>query len=66
MPDNELLHPTKVKTAGYPWSARTLQRYRDQGKGPAYIRAAGKIYYRRADLEAYLEKYRTVPVREVA
>lgn len=66
MHPTDLLHPTKVKREGYPWSARTLQRYRDQGKGPAYIRAAGKIYYRRGDLEAYLEKHRVIPVREVA
>ena len=66
MPSNDLLHPTAVKREGYPWSARTLQRYRDTGVGPAYIRAAGKIYYRRSDLDAYLDKHRVVPVREVA
>ena len=66
MPNTDLLHPTAVKREGYPWSARTLQRYRDKGIGPAFIRAAGKIYYRRADLDAYLDKHRVVPVREVA
>lgn len=66
MPQSELLHPTAVKRAGYPWSVRTLQRYRDQGIGPAYIRAAGKIFYRCSDLDAYLEKHRVIPVREAS
>lgn len=61
---DELFRAAAVKDHGYPWSSRTLQRYRDHGKGPAYIHAAGKVYYRRADLDDYLDKLRVVPVRE--
>jgi hypothetical protein len=33
----------------------TLNRMRCEGKGPRYMRLGNRIFYRRADLDAYLE-----------
>jgi hypothetical protein len=33
----------------------TLVTRRTRGGGPKYVRAAGRVYYRRADLDAYLD-----------
>lgn len=32
----------------------TLRRLHQQGKGPRAIRVGGKVFYRRADLEAFI------------
>lgn len=45
---------------------RTLIRWRGQGTGPAYCKAGQRILYRRADLDAWLDAQRTVPVREAS
>jgi hypothetical protein len=33
----------------------TLVTRRARGGGPKYVRAAGRVYYRRVDLDAYLD-----------
>lgn len=35
-------------------SLRTLDRERADGSGPPYARIGARIYYRRADLDAYI------------
>ena len=44
-------------------SPRTLDRYRETGKGPAYHRFGQRIVYRRDDLEAWAAK-RRVPAAD--
>jgi excisionase family DNA binding protein len=39
-------------------SLRTLERWRQQGKGPAFLRVGRSPRYRRADIEAWLDKQR--------
>lgn len=42
-------------------SVRTLQRWRAEGYGPAYIRIGGCICYRIADVLAFEERMRIIP-----
>lgn len=37
-------------------SYRTLANFRSQGTGPAYIKPWGRVYYQKADLDAFLTK----------
>lgn len=37
-----------------PFAVRTLQQWRYLGKGPRYIKTDGRVYYRWADIEAYM------------
>jgi excisionase family DNA binding protein len=39
-------------------SLRTLERWRQQGTGPAFIRVGRSPRYRRADVDAWLERQR--------
>lgn len=34
-------------------SARTLQRWRPLGQGPAYLKLGGRVAYRHVDIEAW-------------
>ena len=34
-------------------SARTLQRWRQQGKGPHFLKLGGRVVYRLTDVEAF-------------
>ncbi|MGO4440303.1 helix-turn-helix domain-containing protein [Rhizobium sp. RAF56] len=36
----------------------TLERWRHEKKGPPYVRQYGRVYYLRADLDAYIEARR--------
>jgi hypothetical protein len=40
---------------------QTLNKWRTRGRGPAYLKLAGKVRYRAADLEAFIEASRVVP-----
>jgi hypothetical protein len=42
---------------------RTLQSWRQQGIGPAYIKVGKTIYYERSALLAWLKAQQTEPVR---
>lgn len=42
-------------------SPRTLQRWREQGFGPAWIRIGGRILYVRDDVLAYERRHRALP-----
>jgi hypothetical protein len=48
--------------AGY--AERTFARYRAAGEGPPYIQVKRKIFYRKRDLDAWLDSHRVLPVRE--
>lgn len=56
----ELLSPQQVAEI-YGFSVQTLANWRWQGTGPAYIKAhrgpGGRVYYRRADIEAWLQAH---------
>jgi excisionase family DNA binding protein len=45
-------------------SLRTLERWRQQGTGPAFIRVGRSPRYRRADIDAWLERQRQRQTRE--
>ena len=55
---------TKEAAAYLGVTERTLIRWRVNRTGPAWTYAGHQVRYRPADLEAYLEAKRTVPVRE--
>jgi hypothetical protein len=63
MPHSPNLTPNEA-AAYVKVGVRTLARYRALGIGPAYIKLRGKILYRRADLDSWLQAYRIQPVRE--
>lgn len=52
----ELLHASK----------RTVIRWRQERIGPPWVRAGGKVLYRRSDVDQWLERRRVEPVREPA
>jgi excisionase family DNA binding protein len=39
-------------------SVRTLERWRQEGTGPAFIRVGRSPRYRRSDIDAWLERQR--------
>jgi excisionase family DNA binding protein len=39
-------------------SLRTLERWRQEGSGPAFIRVGRSPRYRRSDIDAWLERQR--------
>ncbi|UYC12859.1 helix-turn-helix domain-containing protein [Xanthomonas sp. CFBP 8445] len=36
-------------------SVSTLEKMRVEGRGPRYVKIGGRVFYRRADLDAYIE-----------
>jgi len=58
--DETLLSETQVSDLLF-LSVRTLQTWRCQGVGPAFIRAGRAIRYRRGDLSDWVETNRVVP-----
>lgn len=36
-------------------SQMTLARMRHEGRGPRYVKLGGRVFYRKADLDAYVE-----------
>jgi len=43
----------RALAARYRKTVRTLQRWRTEGCGPAYLRIGGSIFYRTEDIEAF-------------
>jgi len=43
-------------------SKRTLQGFRQRRIGPPFVRVGGRVRYRPADLEAYIEAARVLPI----
>jgi excisionase family DNA binding protein len=39
-------------------SMRTLERWRQEGTGPAFVRVGRSLRYRRSDIDAWLERQR--------
>ena len=53
MPETELLTPKEA--ANYRrCSIRKQDRERAEGRGPAYIRIDGRLFYRRSDLDRFI------------
>lgn len=44
-------------------STRTLQRWRYEGTGPAYLKLGGKVVYRLADIEEWEAESVTRPLK---
>jgi len=47
-------------------SPRTLQRWRQEGKGPAYLKLGGRVVYRIFDVEAWEDESRRAGTRKGA
>ena len=43
------------------WKASTLANWRYERRGPAYMKVGKRVYYRGADLNAFLERHRVEP-----
>ena len=54
MTRNELLS-TKEAARYLRLSHRTLERYRVTGEGPRYLKVGRRVFYRRTDLDAWLD-----------
>lgn len=39
---------------------KTLENWRCQGRGPAYVKLGSRVFYRTEDLDAYVEQNRRV------
>ena len=46
---------TKAAAAHLGLAPITLEKMRHVGKGPRYLRIANRVFYRREDLDAYVE-----------
>lgn len=46
-------------------AAITLHRWRNSGKGPPYIEMGRKVYYRRTDLDRWIEEQQRQPQSHV-
>jgi hypothetical protein len=55
---SELLAPEAVEKI-YKWKRKTLANWRSLKFGPDFIKIGNRIFYRRADLEEFLEYHRT-------
>lgn len=65
MPTHENL--TTAEAAKYlRHSERSLIRWRNARRGPPWVRAGGRILYRREDLDAWLTRQTVEPVAENA
>lgn len=54
MSDDPVRHLHQVELARrWKVSPRTLERWRWEGCGPAYLKVGGRVLYRLADVEAY-------------
>ena len=45
-------------------SIRTPMRWRQHRTGPPWVKAGGRVLYRKSDVDAWLEANRQAPVRE--
>ena len=52
---DDLIKPTDQEAIAILGKPKTQANLRSAGKAPPYIRLGRRIYYRRCDLEAYLE-----------
>lgn len=41
---------------------KTLDNWRSQGRGPAFVKLGSRIFYKAKDLEAYVEQNRHEPL----
>lgn len=46
---------------GVPIAPQTLKNDRSRGRGPRYVKVGGKVRYKKADLERYLEQHAVDP-----
>ncbi len=58
---NSILLNTEEAAESLRMSAITLHRWRKAGKGPPYIEMGRKVYYRRVDLDRWVEEQRRQP-----
>lgn len=58
---SEDLKNTKQAAAHIRLERKTLENWRCQGRGPAFVRIGSRIFYRVRDLEEFIEKNRHQP-----
>ncbi|MGJ5180399.1 helix-turn-helix transcriptional regulator [Bradyrhizobium oligotrophicum] len=59
---DELINPEKVAEA-LNLRPQTLTAWRTLGKGPIFVKVGKRVFYRKADIEAWLGAQRREPVR---
>lgn len=55
---NSTILSERTLAARYEKTVRTLQRWRADGYGPAYLRIGGSIFYRLEDVESFEARMR--------
>lgn len=58
---NTILLSTPEAAEALRMSALTLHRWRKAGKGPPFIEMGRKVYYRRTDIERWIEGQQRQP-----
>jgi len=53
IPGSRLKGPAAATYLGL--SHSTLEKMRHEGRGPRYVKIGGRVFYRRTDLDAYIE-----------
>jgi hypothetical protein len=67
MNDHPIRHLNQVELARrWSLSHRTLERWRWEGRGPAYLKIGGRVVYRLGDIESYEAEQFHQPVDPVA
>lgn len=61
MPTANRLLTTPEAAARINRGVQTLNEYRSRGRGPAFVRVGGRIYYRPEDLDAWAAGVRIEP-----
>lgn len=60
-PTNDTSHDTPAAAFYLGVASGTLRNMRSQGRGPVFYRVGKRIVYRRADLDAFLDRCRVEP-----
>jgi predicted DNA-binding transcriptional regulator AlpA len=60
---NEPLLTEKQAARRYKKKASTLNKWRAEGKGPRFVRLGSSVFYRAADLDAFIEASVVDPAR---
>jgi hypothetical protein len=58
--ENELIPADAMPTLFHGTSAQTWAALRHKGNGPAFVKVMRRVYYRRSDVETWIERNRKI------
>lgn len=61
---DDKLYPTKEAAEKLRKSEHTLNAQRSRGEGPTFVKLGGRVFYRGADLDAYINGHRYTSTAE--